>query len=218
MSFYDELATRTQSGRARLLGAPIVQDTLQGIASRQSYLAFLSQAFHHVSQTVPLLMQMGARLPDHLGWLRDAVAEYIEEERGHDAWVLDDIRVAGGDGPAPAAMPVELMVAYAWDVVQRGNPVGFLGMVYVLEGTSVQLAVRAADCIQAATGLPDGAFRYLRSHGVLDIDHTAHLKRLVDRLDFADQREVEHRAQVFFHLYGDMFHALPRSMQETPCN
>ena len=37
------------------------------------------------------------------------------------------------------------MVAYAYDTVQRRNPVGFFGMVYVLEGTSVALALSAAD-------------------------------------------------------------------------
>ena len=38
----------------------------------------------------------------------------------------------------------ELMVAYAYDTIARGNPVGFFGMVHVLEGTSVsRVATRA---------------------------------------------------------------------------
>jgi hypothetical protein len=38
---------------------------------------------------------------------------------------------------------------------QRGNPLGFFGMVHVLEGTSVSLALLAADAIQKPLGLPD---------------------------------------------------------------
>ena len=53
----------------------------------------------------------------------------------------------------------------------RRNPVGFFGMVHVLEGTSVALALHAADRIQQALGLPTRAFTYLRSHGELDQEH-----------------------------------------------
>ena len=91
----------------------------------------------------------------------------------------------------------------------RGNPAGFFGMVHVLEGTSVALALTAADRIQAALGLPDNAFTYLRSHGTLDQQHTRHLAALIDRMEPDDQAEVLRCARVFFRLYGDVFHALP---------
>ncbi len=47
------------------------------------------------------------------------------------------------------------MVAYAYDTIARRNPLGFFGMVHVLEGTSVSLALLAADQIQKPLGLPD---------------------------------------------------------------
>ena len=62
------------------------------------------------------------------------------------------------------------MVSYAYDTIQRGNPVGFFGMVLVLEGTSVALATRAANSIQTSLDLPRNAFSYLLSHGDLDIE------------------------------------------------
>ena len=74
-------------------------------------------------------------------------------------------------------------VILAYDTIARGNPLGFFGMVHVLEGTSVALALMAADRIQSGLGLPDAAFSYLRSHGTLDQQHTAHFEQLVDRLD-----------------------------------
>ena len=213
MPFYEDMVAHSAAERGRFLSIPILQRALAGQVSREEYLAFLGQAYHHVRHTVPLLMACGARLPDRLGWLREAVARYIEEEIGHEEWILDDIAAAGGDPqavraarPAPAT---ELMVAYAFDQIQRGNPVGFFGMVYVLEGTSVNLAHLAAGAIQQSLGLPATAFRYLTSHGSVDQDHIRFLEGLLDRLDAADDRDaVEHCAAMFFRLYGDVFRSL----------
>jgi pyrroloquinoline quinone (PQQ) biosynthesis protein C len=109
-----------------------------------------------------------------------------------------------------AAPATEIMVAYAYDTIARRNPVGFLGMVHVLEGTSVDLALAAADRIQAGLGLPDNAFSYLRSHGTLDREHTAHFEQLVNALDDAQDREaLIHAARMFYALYGDVFRGLP---------
>lgn len=224
MPFYDDLIAATAVDREYLLTAPIVADCLRGRATRDGYLAFLGQAYHHVRHTTPLLMLLGGRLPDRLAWARRAVAEYIKEEIGHEEWILDDIAAAGGDAQAVRAshpdLPAELMVAYAYDVVSRGNPAGFFGMVFVLEGTSVALALSAADRIQQALGLPDQAFSYLRSHGTLDQEHTRHLADLVNRMLPADQAEVLRCARVFYRLYGDVFRALPTVTAEEAlaCN
>ena len=99
-----------------------------------------------------LLMAVGGRLPDRHRWLQEAVLHYLEEETGHEEWILNDIEHAGGDRAAAAAsepaVATEAMVAYAYDTVMRRNPLGFFGMVHVLEGTSVALALNAADRIQ----------------------------------------------------------------------
>jgi long-chain acyl-CoA synthetase len=154
MSFYEELHAATEDARGYLLSSPVIADCLQGRVAHDDYLAFLGQAYHHVRHTTPLLMSLGGRLPERLGWLRPAVAEYIEEEIGHDEWILDDIAAAGGDAEAVRAsrpeLPAEVMVAYAYDLIQRGNPAAFFGMVYVLEGTSAAFALTAAERIQAA--------------------------------------------------------------------
>ncbi|KAG1249173.1 hypothetical protein G6F65_019229 [Rhizopus arrhizus] len=97
------------------------------------------------------------------------------------------------------------MVAYAYDMIARKNPMGFFGMVHVLEGTSVALALNAADQIQQKLALPASAFSYLRSHGTLDQEHTAHFAELMNRLDDAgDQAAVVHAANMFFGLRGCM--------------
>lgn len=221
MPFYERLAAETQAARDYLLSAPLIQDCLHGEIRKESYLAFLGQAYHHVRHTTPLLMSLGGRLPDRLAWLRRAVAEYISEEIGHEEWILNDIAAAGGDADAVRVsrpdLPAELMVAYAYDLVHRGNPTAFFGMVFVLEGTSVALALNAADRIQQALGLPDSAFSYLRSHGTLDQEHTRHLADLLEKMTPDDQADVLRAARVFFKLYGDIFRALP-TVRELQCN
>ena len=213
LSFHDRLLAETQRERLALLSIPIIQDALAGKIGRDDYMAFLAQAFHHVRHTVPLLMACGARLPARLEWLRTAVAEYIEEEIGHHEWILDDLVACGADRDrVEASLPAEateLMVAYAYDTITRINPVGFFGMVLVLEGTSVALATRAAETIETTLGLPRNAFSYLRSHGDLDIQHVDFYERLMNQLDDEDDRRaVIHAAKRFYKLYGDVFRTL----------
>ena len=213
MSFYQTLIEQTDAERQSLLSAPIIQQALTGQAHASHYLAFLQQAYHHVRHTVPLLMACGSRLPSRLEWLRAAIGEYIDEEMGHQEWVLDDIEACGGDrATAASALPslaTEVMVSYAYDTIQRGNPVVFFGMVLVLEGTSVALATRAANTIQQSLELPRNAFSYLLSHGDLDVEHVGFFRQLMDRIDDAgDQAAIVHAARRFYVLYGDIFRTL----------
>jgi pyrroloquinoline quinone (PQQ) biosynthesis protein C len=212
---YGRLAASTQDARTYLLSAPVIQRALAGEVTRDLYVAFLTQAYHHVKHTVPLLMAVGSRLDDLKDWLRSELVHYVEEEHGHEQWILNDIAAAGGDAEAVRRskphVETDAMVAYAYDVAMRRNPVGFFGMVFVLEGTSVALALEAASRIQLALDLPDRAFSYLRSHGKLDQDHTQHLAGIVNRLDSAgDHTAIVDCANAMFWLYGNVFRSLDR--------
>ena len=216
MSLYQRLLTETAADRDYLLSAPIVARCFTGDISVDNYVAFLTQAYHHVKHTVPLLMNVGARLPESKEWLREAVAEYIDDEMGHQEWVLNDVQCSGGDKDlARQSRPyfaTELMVAYAYDLINRINPLGFFGMVHVLEGTSIAMADAGADAIQKALNLPDSAFSYLRSHGALDQEHVKFFEGLMDRItDPEEQDLIVSSASRFYRLYGDIY----RSLDET---
>lgn len=212
-SVYDRLVAATETERREFLSVPLLQRALQGDVTREQYVSFLGQAYHHVRHTVPLLMGCGYRLPDRLNWLRKALGEYIEEEVGHEEWILDDIRACGGDADAARdAQPftaTELLVAYAYDTVQRRNPLGLFGMIFVLESTSVALAGQAAGVIQNSLGLPKNAFRYLTSHGSLDQEHIVFFQSLVNRFEQpGDVAALLHCAKMVYRLYGDMFRSI----------
>ena len=210
MSFFETLVAATATERAAFAAIPQIRDGLAGRISRDTYVAYLAQAYHHVRHTVPLMQAARARLDDDHAVFKAALDDYIAEETGHEQWILNDIRAAGGDpdqtvqhGPNVAT---ELMVAYAYDTIQRINPMAFFGMVYVLEGTSIQLASVGAEAVQQSLGLPPAAFTYLISHGALDQDHILFLKQLLDGVSDADDRAaIVHMAKVMFGLFGGVF-------------
>jgi pyrroloquinoline quinone (PQQ) biosynthesis protein C len=209
MKPYERLKLETRAAQHYLYASPILEDVALGRFDLATYVRFLTNAYHHVKHTVPLMMACGARLPDRSNWMRTHLKEYIDEEIGHERWILDDIAACGADASAieqsEPPFAVELLVSYVYDYINRRNPVGLLGMIHVLEGTSTRLATEIARLVQAKLGLPDDAFRYLRSHGELDVAHVEFFQRFVDAL--SDPQDVDamiHVAQRVYHLYGDV--------------
>jgi pyrroloquinoline quinone (PQQ) biosynthesis protein C len=212
MSFYEQLVAETADSRDAFLSIPLVQSTIRNGASRSLYLDFLTEAYHHVKHTFPLLALAASRTSDER--YQDALVEYMEEERGHEKWILNDIRAIGGDpetvragqgGPA-----CRIMVGYAYYAIEHISPYAFLGSVHVLEGISVLLADKVADAMKASLGLEsDAGFSYLRTHGSLDADHVAFFRKLVDGFDDRrTQRIIVDNAAIFYRLYGSIFRDL----------
>ena len=214
MTFYDRLVKETQDYRKTLYSVPQLADGLQGNISRETYIAYLTEAYHHVKHTVPLLMAMGGRIPEKKAWLRTAITEYINEETGHEEWILNDIAAAGGDKEAARLskprQATEIMVTYNYDYIARKNPVGFFGMVFMLESTSMQIATQGASAIKLGLNLPQEAFTYLFSHGTLDIAHMEFFKETVNKLtDPEDQAAIIEVACAAFLLFAELMRSIP---------
>ena len=214
MSFFEQLTAQTAAAREHLLSAPVIQAVPQGRFRLAGYQYFLEQAYHHVKHTVPLMMACGGRLSQDKEWVREALAEYIEDEYGHQEWILNDIEACGGDKNsvrnAPPSAAIELMVAFLYDQIQRQNPMAFFGMVMVLEGTSIKLATQMGKIVQQKLDLPNQAFSYLYSHGELDLDHFDFFRNLMDKVtDPQDQQAIIHSANMVYRLYGDMLRCIP---------
>ncbi len=213
-TFFEQLTKATDIERKALYQVPQIVDAVRGEISLESYVAYLEQAYHHVKHTVPLLMAAGSRVPQNKEYLREALVEYVEEELGHQEWILNDIKNAGGNAEqvrlGSPNTATEMMVAYAYDYINRKNPVGFFGMVFVLEGTSIQLATNAAQTIQASLGLDDNCFSYLSSHGSLDLEHMKFFEKLVNQIsNEEDQQAIIHVAKRMFLLFAGIFKSIP---------
>ena len=217
MAFFDRLASETAAEREALLRVPQLQAGLAGRISRATYIDYLTQAYHHVRHTVPLMEEALSRLQGH-PFLAAALEDYIGEEAGHEAWILDDISHAGGSADdAEAALPsaaTRRMVDHAYRTVCDGNPVALFGMVFVLEGTSIAMAQKGAEALQASILLPETAFRYLTSHGALDQDHMRTFEALMNRIqDPGDRADIIEMAKQMFLLFADVFASIPHEEQ-----
>jgi pyrroloquinoline quinone (PQQ) biosynthesis protein C len=177
-------------------------------------LAFLKEAYHHVKYTVSLLTACKNEISCDYPWLKEAMSHYIEDEMGHEEWILNDIKAAGGKHEeirhSEPSIFTELMVADAYYQIYQRNPIGFLGMVFVLEGTSIAIATNAATAMQKSLQLPNEAFTYMTSHGSLDLTHVEFFKSLVNQFTKEeDQKIVIDCAKKFYFLYGNIFKHLP---------
>lgn len=212
--FFEQLQLETKEDREALFSIPIIQNALSGEIDIDQYLAFLKEAYHHVKHTVPLLMACENYTSNDYQWLKEGMAHYIQDEMGHEEWILNDIKAAGGKPDeirhSNPSMFTEFMVADAYYQIHQSNPIGFLGMVFVLEGTSIAIATNAAEAMQKSLQLPNEAFTYLTSHGSLDLTHIEFFKSLVNQLTKEeDQKVVIQCAKKFYFLYGSIFRNLP---------
>lgn len=217
MSFYERLNRETAAAREQFLAIPLVRNAPRQGGPRSLYIAFLTEAYHHVKHTFPLLALAASRTSDER--YQDALVEYMEEERGHEKWILDDIRAMGGDAeavrtgqPGPAC---RVMVAFAYYAIEHVSPYAMLGSVHVLEGMSVLLADQLAATLAQSFGAADGAgFSYLTSHGSLDQEHVAFFRKVVDGItDPVVQDIVIDHSRLFYRLYGDIFRDLGTNLE-----
>ena len=69
------------------------------------YRAFLHDLFHIVWHFCPVMSAAAARCDDRFREVRMDLYDRIEEEKGHEAWVLEDIEALGGDVSAARQAP-----------------------------------------------------------------------------------------------------------------
>lgn len=218
MSFFERLERETGAERMALYSTPQILAGLQGTISRATYIAYLGEAYHHVSHTVPLLSLARDGMDAAHERFRVALDEYVKEETGHEAWILNDIARSGGDAEAvrngPGGAATARMVEFAYDYVGRVNPMGMFGMIYVLEGTSVALATHGASAVATSLGLGPECFSYLSSHGALDQEHMTFFAGLMATVDDPkDQDAIVEVAKAVFVLFADMFRSIPLTQE-----
>lgn len=213
MSSFQRLKQETTSARQQFMEIPLIPEVLRNGASKDLYLDFLSQAYHHVRCTAPLLASAAGRCSVNDYIYQAALFEYIEEERGHELWILEDIQALGGDieevrRSAPR-LPCRVMVGHAYYLIDRVSPYAMLGMIYVLEGMAVALASKAVSSIRSSiAATSDDGFKYLTTHSDLDVGHAEFFEGLIEKINPRYLSFVIEAATDFYKLYGDLFREL----------
>jgi hypothetical protein len=177
----------------------LVLPAFHGVARRlwtspdltERYPAYLRLMHTIIRSTVPL-MEVALEHARRLDPAKDAVArgvvaylsKHINEERGHDEWLRQDLAAIGHDPDEPLRMMPSPSVAalvgsqYYW--IRHYHPVCLLGHIAVLEGYPPD--PRLADVIAERTGYPPAGMRTLIRHAALDRRHRDELMAAIDAL------------------------------------
>lgn len=149
-----------------------------------------------VRSSVPLMETAIARAHELEGDpVAAGVAAYLEshvdEERGHDEWVLQDLEATGFDRNEPLRrIPPPAVAAlvgsqYYW--IRHHHPVALLGHIAVVEGYPPSVSL--AQTLEQRTGFGPDAFRSLARHSMLDIHHRDEFLDALDALPLRREHE-----------------------------
>jgi pyrroloquinoline quinone (PQQ) biosynthesis protein C len=212
MSFFITLIESSDSHRREIERMPKVNRMVHKGLSLAEYRAFLYDLYHIVWHFCPVMKLAVERCDGKFDAVRRDLLERIEEETGHDQWVLEDIAAVGGDterarSGAPSA-PVQAMIGFNYWAAGQVHPCSVLGMLYVLEVIASVYGGKVAEAIARANGreTSKGGFRFLSSHATMDADHMAKLNVLLKTIeDPAAQAAVINSTRVNFHQFGQLF-------------
>jgi pyrroloquinoline quinone (PQQ) biosynthesis protein C len=212
MSFFITLVESSDASRRALEAEPRVHAMVHHGLTLDEYRAFLQDLYHIVWHFCPVMGAAVARCGDEFREVRYSLYERIEEEKGHEEWVLEDIEAMGGDVSAVRASlpsaPVQAMIAFNYYAAEHVHPCSVLGMLYVLEVIASVYGGRVSDAIARKIGRDVAAdgFKFLSSHATMDLDHMASLNRLVKTIaDPAAQAAIIRSTNVNFHQFGQIF-------------
>jgi len=212
MSFFITLVEMTDASRRDLELIPKVHSMMNHGLTLAEYRGFLHDLYHIVWHFCPVMSAAAARCDDRFRDVRYDLYERIEEEKGHDSWVLEDIEALGGDVRAvretPPSPPAQAMIAFNYYASDRVHPCSVLGMLYTLEVVSSVYGGRVSDSIARALGrnVEAGGFKFLSSHAAMDLDHMAKLNVLVKTIDDPGaQNAIVNATRVNFHQFGQLF-------------
>ncbi len=212
MSFFITLLESTDAHRRDLEALPKVHQMVHHGLNLVEYRAFLHDLYHIVWNFCPIMAAAASRLDDRFRNVRYDLYRRIEEEQGHETWVLEDVEAVGGDVervrvevPSP---PTQAMIAFNYHMADRGHPCSVLGMLYTLEVVASVYGGRVSDSIAQALGrdVNAGGFKFLSSHATMDADHVAEMNQLVKTIgDPVAQQAVVESTRVNFFQFGLMF-------------
>ncbi|MDB5764843.1 MAG: hypothetical protein JWQ21_3838 [Herminiimonas sp.] len=207
MSFFIQLLETTDANRCELEGLQKIQDMLNGKMTREEYKTFLIDLYHIVWHFCPIMAAAASRCPDEFVEVRYHLYHNIDEEKGHEKMVLNDLEVFGVDAAAvKASQPsyaVQTLIAYNYYASERIHPCCVVGMLYALELISSVYSGQLATSISLGLDMPlPQGFSFLDSHSAMDLDHVAELRELLQTIEDPSIQDIIINAiKVNFYLF-----------------
>ncbi|WP_375758178.1 iron-containing redox enzyme family protein [Corallococcus exercitus] len=173
-----------------------VRRLFEGRIRQDDYAYYLIQTYQYVRWSEGFFTGSGERTKreGQSPALADLLFQKAREEKGHEQWLLRDLKELGWTQErverAPICPAVRAYVEWNRFTTQSGVPTAFLGTAYVLEYLSVNRAPDSVDRLIADSGIPNihKAVLFLRGHGAADGDHVAELESVLRTLTSPEEQ------------------------------
>jgi pyrroloquinoline quinone (PQQ) biosynthesis protein C len=212
--FFMELVSRTDEARREFESNSKVLDIVANGLSVERYRKFLLELYHVVWNFNPVCAVAASRLTDEHREVRYFLYEHMEEEKGHEGWVLNDLEAVGVSSDislkyAPSKTILG-MNGYNYWAAERRHPCSALGMVYALEVVASVYGGPLTSAISESLLLEDErGISFISSHATMDAEHMAELRVILNKInDEAAQEAIIESTEFNFHQFGRVIEAI----------
>jgi pyrroloquinoline quinone (PQQ) biosynthesis protein C len=214
MKFFLELVTRTDESRRAFENHPVVMDAVANGMSLERYRKLLLELYHVVWHFNPVCAAAASRIADAHKQVRYFLYEHMQEEKGHEEWVLNDLQAMGVEPAATLAhapQPFTLALnGYNYWAADRKHPCSVLGMLYALEVIASVYGGPFANALKERLFLEgERGVSFINSHATLDAEHMAELREILNLVeDDAAREAVVESVLVNFHHFTRILEAV----------
>ena len=214
LPFFIDLVARTDEARREFETNSKVLEIVANGLPVERYRKLLLELYHVVWHFNPVCAAATSRITDEHKQVRYFLYEHMQEEMGHEEWVLNDLAVVGVTAKQALAYEPSLLMlgfnGYNYWAADRKHPCSVLGMLYALEviasvyGGPMTAAITDSLLLQGDRGIS-----FISSHATLDAEHMADLRVILNTIDDADAKQAILESVHFnFHQFGKILEAV----------
>src|SRR5678815_2217265 len=213
-NFFIDLVGTTDEARREFETSSKVLDIVANGLPLARYQNLLLELYHVVWHFNPTCAAAAARMTDAHRSVRYFLYDHMQEEKGHEEWVLNDLAVVGVSADRAKSHKPSLALlglnGYNYWSADRRHPCSVLGMVYALEviasvyGGPITTAIKESLLLEDDRGIS-----FISSHATLDTEHMAELRVVLNLLDDAEAGEAIIESTIFnFHQFTRILEAI----------
>ena len=214
LPFFADLVARTDEARREFETNPVVLEAVANGMPVERYRKLLLELYHVVWHFNPVCAAAASRVPDSHRQVLYFLYEHMQEESGHEAWVMNDLEAVGVAHAATTAhlagVHTLALNGYNYWSADRRHPCSVLGMMYALEviasvyGGPFSSAIRESLLLEGERGVS-----FISSHATMDAEHMAELRVLLNTITDDEARDaITESTLLNFHHFTRMFEAV----------
>ena len=207
-TFFLDLVERTDEARREFEAGSNVLDIVANGLPLDRYRKLLLELYHVVWHFNPTCAAAACRMTDQHRQVRYFLYDHMNEEKGHEEWVLNDLAVVGvSSETARQYSPTQVMLGlngYNYWSADRRHPCSVLGMIYTLEvvasvyGGQMTAAISDSLLLQGDRGIS-----FISSHATMDAEHMAELRIVLNQVIDVEARDAIVESTLFnFQQFG----------------